>query len=227
MEVTEVNIMSTRTSEYLVAVKHLPADGTMIVPRVSWMEFESLAAALGDRRDLRLSYCQGRLEVSMPSPEHEEYADLIQDLTRALVRELGLRLESRGTALLKRQFQETGAQPDGCFYIRNAEKIIGKRTLDLSIDPPPDIVVEVDLSSQSRNKFPIYAVLRVPEIWRYDGEFFEMHHLDGQEYAEASASLSFSFLTSGVMTEMIEQSKLAGQDEALDHFVRWVEQHKP
>ncbi|MGH9846446.1 MAG: Uma2 family endonuclease [Blastocatellia bacterium] len=219
--------MSTRTSDYLVAVKHLPADGTMILPRVSWMEFESLAAALGDRRDVRLSYNQGRLEITMPSPEHEEYVDLIQDLTRSLVRELGLRLESRGTVLLKREFQETGAQPDGCFYIQNAEKIIGKRTLDLSTDPPPDIVVEVDLSIQSLTKFPIYAALSVPEIWRYDGEFFEIHQLDGEEYVEAPASIAFPFLTADVMAEMIEQSKLTGQDEALDHFVRWVQRHKP
>jgi Uma2 family endonuclease len=219
--------MSTRTPDYLVAVNHLPMDSAIILPRVPWAEFEFVAAALGDRRDVRLSYHRGRLEITMPSPEHEEYADLIQDLTRSLVRELGLRLESRGTALLKRELRETGAQPDGCFYIQNAEKTIGKRTLDLSIDPPPDVVVEVDLSSPSLTKFPIYAALGVPEIWRYDGEFFEIHYLVGQEYVEAPASLAFPFLTADVMAEMIEQSKLTGQDEALDHFVQWVQQQKP
>ncbi len=161
----------------------------------------------------------------MPSPEHKEYVDLIQDLTRLLVRELGLKLESRGTALLKRELRETGAQPDGCFYIQNAVKIIGKRVIDLSSDPPPDIVVEVDLSSESLGKFPIYAALGVPEIWRYDGAVFKMYHLAGQIYLEADASLAFPFLTAVVMTELIEQSKLTGQDEALENFRIWIQQY--
>ncbi|MGH9936377.1 MAG: Uma2 family endonuclease, partial [Blastocatellia bacterium] len=181
---------------------------------------------LGDRRDVRLSYQRGRMEITMPSPEHEEYADLIQDLTRLLVRELGLRLESRGTALLKCELRETGAQPDGCFYIQHAAQVIGKRQIDLSTDPPPDIVVEVDLSSQSLGKFSIYAALGVPEIWRYDAVAFEMWRLSGQEYVEASASRAFPFLTAAVMTEMIEQSKVIGQDEALENFRRWIQQRK-
>ncbi len=219
--------MIAQALNYLEAVDHLPTDGILTLPHATWEDFEFLAAELGDRRDVRLSYHQGRMEVTMPSPEHEEYVDLIQDLTRALVRELGLKLESRGTALLKRELRETGAQPDGCFYILNAEKIIGKRVIDLSSDPPPDIVVEVDLSSGSLGKFPIYAALGVPEIWRYDSAVFKMYHLVGQEYLEAGASRAFPFLTAAVMTDMIEQSKFTGQDEALEYFRRWIQQHKP
>jgi hypothetical protein len=143
---------------------------------------------------------------------------LIQDLTRLLVRELGLRLESRGAALLKRELRETGAQPDCCFYIRHAAQVIGKRQLNLHADPPPDIVVEVDLSSQPLSKFAIYAALGVPEIWRYDTVAFEMWRLSGQEYVEAPASRAFPFLTAAVMTEMIKRNKIIGQDEALENY---------
>jgi hypothetical protein len=86
---------------------------------------------------------------------------------------------------------ETGAQPDGCFYIQHAAEVIGKRQLDLTIDPPPDIVVEVDLSTDSRGKFSRYATLGVPELWRYDGQRLTMYYLTGAEYTEASASLAF------------------------------------
>lgn len=219
--------MSTQAPDYIEAVEHLPADGTLILPPTTWEEFEFLAAELGDRRDVRLSYYQGKMEITMPSPEHEEYVDLIQDLTRMLVRELGWRLESRGTALLKRELRETGAQPDGCFYIQHAARIIGKRELDLNSDPPPDIVVEVDLSRRSLGKFPIYAALGVPEIWRYDGAVFEMYHLVADEYLEAPTSQAFPFLPTAVMTECLDRSKLSGQDEALEHFRLWLEQHRP
>lgn len=119
--------MSATTLAYLEAVDHLPATGILILPHVTWADFEFLASELGDRRDVRLSYQHGRMAITMPSPEHEEYVDSIQDLARLLVRELGLKLESRGTALLKRELREAGAQPDGCFYIQHAAQIIGKR----------------------------------------------------------------------------------------------------
>lgn len=219
--------MSVQTMDYIEAVDHLPTDGTLILPRATWEAFESLVAELGDRRDVRLSFYQGKMEVTMPSPEHEEYVDLIQDIARLLVRELGLRLESRGAALLKREMRETGAQPGGCFYIQHAAHIIGKRQIDLSIDPPPDIVVEVDLASQSHGIFAIYAALGVPEIWRYDTVAFEMHHLSGQVYLEAPASRAFPFMTAAVMTDVIEQSKIVGQDEALEKLKAWIQRHKP
>jgi hypothetical protein len=71
--------MSPQTPDYIEAVDHLPTDGTLILPRATWDDFEFLAAELGDRRDVRLSYYQGKLEVTSPSPEPEEYVDLIQD----------------------------------------------------------------------------------------------------------------------------------------------------
>ncbi len=218
--------MTAQTLDYIEAVDHLPINGTLVLPG-AWEDFEFLAAELGDRRDIRLSFYQGKMEITMPSPEHEEYVDLIQDIARLLVRELGMRLESRGTALLKREMREAGAQPDGCFYIQHAAHVIGKRQIDLSVDPPPDIIVEVDLTSQSRGKFAIYAALGVPEIWRYDTVAFEMYHLSGQEYLEATASRAFPFLTANVMTDVIEQSKIAGQDEALENLRAWIQQYKP
>ncbi|MGH9837933.1 MAG: hypothetical protein ACREEM_04030 [Blastocatellia bacterium] len=84
----------------------------------------------------------------------------LHDLTWLLVRELGLRLESRGTALLKRELRETGAQPDGCSYPQHSAQIIGNRQIDLSTDPPPHIVAEVDLSSQSLGDIEL-----IPTTW--------------------------------------------------------------
>lgn len=218
--------MNTQTLDYLEAVDHLPSGGILILPQVTWADYENLLAEMGDRRDVRVSFDHGRMEIVMPSPEHEDYVDLIQDLTRLLVRELGWKLESRGTALLKRELHAAGAQPDGCFYIQNAARVIGKRAIDLSADPPPDIVVEVDLTSESLGKFPIYASLGIPEIWRYDGEVFEMYHLVDREYLPSLVSRAFPFLTAAAMKEFLEQGKELGQDAALEHFRLWIQQHK-
>ena len=84
-----------------------------------------------------------------------------------------------------------GAEPDGSFYVQNADAIIGKRRIDLSVDPPPDVVVEIDITSESLSKFPIYAAFGVPEIWRYDGRAAQIYHLVNQSYVETDASLAF------------------------------------
>ena len=118
----------------------------------------------------------------------------------------------------------TGAQPDGVFYIRNAPRIIGKRKLDLNIDPPPDIVVEIDITNQSRGKFPLYAKLGIPEIWRYDGRSFEIYHLEDDKYERQSNSLSFPTLADEIMGRHLELSKSVGQDEALEQFRIWAQQ---
>src|SRR5438876_5554095 len=82
----------------------------------------------------------------------------------------GIELESCGSTTWKRSRLRKGSEPDTCFYVANAPKIIGKRKIDLESDPPPDIVVEIDTTNESLSKFPIYAALGVPEIWRYDGK---------------------------------------------------------
>jgi Uma2 family endonuclease len=110
--------------------------------------------------------------------------------------------------------------------MQNAARIIGKRSLDFNTDPPPDIVVEIDLTNASQSKFPIYAALGVPEIWRYDGSQAYFYHLSAEQYVETSHSRAFPFLTSTVLAQFIAQSKTEGQDAALDAARAWVRVHK-
>src|SRR5439155_11054154 len=105
-----------------------------------------------------------------PLPEHEEYKESLYTLVRAFAEERGITLETRGSATWKRRKFQKGAEPDTCFYIGNAERIIGRRKIDLESDPPPDVAVEIDTTNESLSKFPIYAALGVPEIWRYNGK---------------------------------------------------------
>ena len=102
---------------------------------------------------------------------------------------------------------------------------LGKRSLDFNVDPPPDIVVEIDLTNASQPKFPIYATLGVPEIWRYDGEQAYIYQLTGQAYAEVNDSLAFPSLTAAALTDFIAQSKTQGQTAALLASREWWRSH--
>jgi len=220
-------MMSTQTLDYLDGIAHLPEGGMLILQHVSWEDYEQILAELGDAPNVRVNYDQGRLEIIAPLSEHEAYAETIQEMIRVVTRELRLKLEARGSATLNLHPQAKGAEPDGCFYIHHAAAIIGKRRLDLSVDPPPDIVVEIDVTNESLTKFPVYAALSVPEIWRYDGQNVEIYHRADQHYKVLPASRAFPFLSAAVISEFLEQSKTSGQDAALDGFLLWVRTHKP
>jgi Uma2 family endonuclease len=218
--------MSTQTASYIEAIEHLPKGAILRLPHVSWEDYEQLLADLGDDYHVRVSYACGWLEIMSPLPEHGEFAEVVQDIAREITRELGVKLEARGSMTIRSVWQSKGAEPDTCFYMQNAARIIGKRSLDFNTDPPPDIVVEIDLTNASQSKFPIYAALGVPEIWRYDGSQAYFYHLSAEQYVETSHSRAFPFLTSTVLAQFIAQSKTEGQDAALDAARAWVRVHK-
>ena len=210
--------MSTHTAKYMDVIDRLPTGATLLLRHIGWDEYEQLLDDLAERPNLRVSYNQGRLEIMSPLPEHEEYKEFILRLAHVLSEELGMPLETRGSATYKRKRTATGAETDTSFYVQNAAAIIGKRRIDLNVDPPPDIVVEIDLTHESLSKFPIYAVLGVPEVWHYNGEQAQIYNLADEAYIEASASRFFAVITAELLAEFIERSKEQGQSAALAAF---------
>jgi Uma2 family endonuclease len=149
------------------------------------------------------------------------YAELIQDMARVIADHMDIVLESRGSTTFKRKRQQ-GAEPDTCFYIQNASRIIGKHRIDLATDPPPDVVVEIDVSHDSTDKFEFYASIGVPEIWRYDEHRAQIFHLRDQTFIEMPSSRAFPIVTSDALTRFLDQSKTEGQSAALKSFRHWV-----
>jgi Uma2 family endonuclease len=214
--------MSTETVNYLDAIAQLPMGATLLLWRVSWEEYEALLSDLTEWPGLRVSYDAGRVEIMSPSLEHEEYKDTIFSLTRVLALELRIKVESRGSATYKQKRLAKGAEPDTSFYVQNVARIFGKRRIDLTVDPPPDVVVEIDTTNESLGKFRIYAALGVPEIWRYDGRVAQFFQLAGTDYEEIENSCAFPMLTASVLTEFVELSKTQGQSDALDAIREWA-----
>ena len=132
---------------------------------------------------------------------------------------LDLDYESLGSTTWKRESRLAGVEPDNCFYFQNEAAIRGKLQFDLNQDPPPDLVLEIDLTSKSLNRFPIYARLGVPEIWCYDSGELKIYQLQNGEYQEAQISLVFPNLAVQEIPRLIEQNRSLGR-RALRQVVR-------
>ncbi len=207
---------------YLAAIERIPEGGTLIVPDVSWQQYEMLLDHLGDSNAVRVNYDHGRLEIMSPGPLHEAYKELISHLGRVIADETECDLQALGSTTFRTGTFAGGYEPDACFYVQNAERIIGKTKIDLRRDPPPDVVVEIDLSRSSSIKYEFYARIGVPEVWSYDGDRARILHLAKQGYVEASNSLAFPLLTADRLTKTLERSKTAGQSAALRAFRQWL-----
>jgi Uma2 family endonuclease len=214
--------MSTLTTNYLDIIERLPAGALLRLQNVDWDEYEHLLTQMDDYPGHRLSYDCGRLTVMSPSTEHEEYKDSIYSLIRVMSLELGVTLETRGAATFKSKLLKKGLEPNACFYVQNAARVIGKRRIMLDVDPPPDVVVEVDTTNESLPKFPIYVALGVPEIWRYDGQRTHFYKLAGEGYEVIQNSLAFPNFTTEDLTQYMEQSKTEGQTAALTALIKML-----
>jgi len=173
---------------------------------LSWDAYLQMLQLLGNNRSARLTYDQGTLEITMPLEEHEFAAEAIALFIRVLVIELGLDLKTMGSTTLNRADLQRGAEPDKAFYIQNRSQVAG-RNVDLMQDPPPDLIVEVDITHTDINKFRLYASLGTPEFWRYNGQEWQIYQLQGEQYVEVETSPTFPFVPKVKLYEFLEQSQ--------------------
>ncbi|WP_019502156.1 Uma2 family endonuclease [Pseudanabaena sp. PCC 6802] len=187
---------------------------------ISWQTYETLLDELRDRR-LRLTYYHGNLEIMAPLPEHEFYKKVVGRFVETLAEELEIKIVPLGSTTFKLP-EAIGAEPDECFYIKNLRAIQGKKRLDLDLDPPPDLVVEIDITSGSRNRFAIYADMGVPEIWRYNGQTFTIYQLRDRAYIACTQSLAFPNLPLLEIQSFLEQATTADYLDLIGAFRQWV-----
>jgi Uma2 family endonuclease len=195
------------TTEASPTLEPLQGGGCIVVPGINWHGYEKILQVFGDRR-IHVTYDQGTMEVRMPSQRHEQAAQLFGFFAITVADEMELDYEPLGMTTWKRPDMEKGLEADQCYYIRNAALVRRKDELDLEVDPPPDLAIEIDISSSSLNRMAIYADLRVPELWRYDGESLVMYQLqpDG-EYRPCATSLSFPGLRPEDVVRFIERGR--------------------
>ena len=187
---------------------------------ISWQTYETLLTELSHRR-LRLTYNRGNLEIMTPSPEHERFKAVLGRFVETLAEELDVRIEPLGSTTFKRP-ELLGVEPDKCFYIQNISAIKGKKRLDMSQDPPPDLVVEIDITSRSDSTLQIYAALGVPEVWIYNGSRLRINRLESQGYVECDQSLAFPSVAILEIVSFLEQAETMDYLELVKAFRNWV-----
>ncbi|MBE9201107.1 MULTISPECIES: Uma2 family endonuclease [unclassified Nodularia (in: cyanobacteria)] len=204
----------------MIAVKNR-AD-RVVLYNISWQQFENLLQDLGESRAARIAYDCGTLEIMTPLPEHEHYKEVISDLVKDIADTLDLDYESYGSTTWKRESRMAGLEPDNCFYVQNEAAIRGRLDLDLRQDPPPDLALEIDVTSKSLNRFPIYARLGVPEVWCYDSGELKIYLLQNDEYIESQTSLVFPSLPIRELPRLIEEHRTEGRRAMRKAVRRWV-----
>lgn len=193
----------------------------LLVEDVNWQQFESILAELGERRASRLSYSNGRLEIMVPLPEHEKAKEIIGDMVKILLEAREIAFESLGSTTLKNERMSQAVEPDTCFYIQNQAAVIGKNRLDMSVDPPPDLAIEIDLTS--RTQLDNYQILGVPELWRYARRGLQINVLQAEQYIESDVSPTFPNIPIvQLVNQYTQQSQVAGRTRAIQAFKSWV-----
>jgi len=184
-----------------------PPEQRVVLHNVSWETYERLLAENPDSPSPRFTYDRGELEIMTLSPEHEWYNRLIANLVNMLALELRVDILDLGSTTFRLRKKERGFEPDSCFYVEHVRQMRGKKKIDLSVDPPPDIIVEVAVTHPSVSKFPICAAFGVPEIWTYDGSRLTMFRITGSEYAETPSSQILPKLGATQLSEFLELGK--------------------
>jgi Uma2 family endonuclease len=193
----------------------------LLLEDVSWQQFENILAELGEHRAARLSYSHGLLEIMVPLPEHEKAKEIIGDMVKILLEARQIAFESLGSTTLKNERMTQAVEPDACFYIQNQAAIIGKNRLDMSVEPPPDLAIEIDLTS--RTQLDNYQILGVPELWRYGKQGLQINVLQAGKYIELDSSPTFpNTPIIKLVNQYVQQSQLSGRTQAIQAFRNWV-----
>jgi Uma2 family endonuclease len=199
----------------------LPPPREMInLSGISWQTYETLLTELSDRR-LRLTYNRGNLEIMTPSPEHERFKKVSGRFIETMAEELNLSIEPLGSATLRRP-ELSGAEPDECFYITNVTAIRGKKRLDLTADPAPDLVMEIDVTSSSHSRLQVYADLGVAEVWIYNGESLVIQQLINGIYISSLTSQFFVDIPIPEIADFLQQAESIDYLELVKSFRTWV-----
>lgn len=215
-----VSAVATTTSDALAPLQQYVFDG------LSWEQYETLLATLGERR-LRHTFKDGRLEVVTPSYGHESSKTILGGFVAILCRALQIPRKDAGSTTMKKEEWNRGLEPDECFFIgeKSVAAMHGKDEFDADRDPPPDLVVEIDVTASSDDRIEMYRRMGVAEVWRDKNEVVTFLGLtkDGR-YQHIKRSRQFPFLTSDELTRFVTMRHELNDTEVELRFEAWVKE---
>ena len=194
----------------------------MVFSHISWETFERFLDDMGETH-LRAAYTNGDLEFMTISFEHDNFAEWIGRMIFFVALEMTMPIRSGGSTTLKQALKEAALEPDRCFWIKHEKHMRGKKQWNALTDPPPDLAVEIDITTSWLDRLGIYAALKVPEVWRYDGKKLRVLILGaGGSYRERTKSMAFPLLPLNGLIQFI--AKVDGMEETalVQEFTRWL-----
>ncbi|WP_107668006.1 Uma2 family endonuclease [Cyanothece sp. BG0011] len=196
----------------------------LLLKELNWQKFEQILSELGESRASRLSYSNGVLEIMVPLPEHEKDKEIISYMVQILLEALNINFEPLGSTTFKNELMNQAVEPDACFYIENYQAVIGKNRLNLECDPPPDLVIEIDITCRTR--LDNYRLLGVRELWRYTQNGLQINLLQEGKYIESLNSPNFPKIPIiELINQAVAQSQQVGRSEAIRNFKHWLREN--
>jgi Uma2 family endonuclease len=194
----------------------------LVLYNVPWDHYEQLCELL-EEHNVRLTYQQGTLEIMAPSSDHGFYGFSSGHAVVILAEELSIPILPGGIVTLKSQAVERGIEPDNCFWVASEESVRGKETIDLDVDPPPDLFVEIEITHSFLDRLEIAAKLEIPEVWRIDGDELKVLLLqpDGT-YSESEWSRSFADFPVKEIVPFLKRSTEVDYLTQMRGFREWV-----
>jgi len=203
----------------------LKGEQRVVIRGLTWQSYQQILKALPEGRHARLIYDQGTLEITVPGEDHDFFARLIGLFIRILVEEfsesMGLDIKTMGSTTMNYPNLNKGAEPDEAFYIQNQPQVKG-RNVNFAEDPPPDIVVEVDITHTDINKNCFYASIGVPEFWRFNGQVLRIYQLQNQAYVEVENSPTFPNVPESKLYEFLEVCRTS-EVQASKSLRTWIQ----
>ena len=199
------------------------ADEPHVVLRgVSWAFYQAMSRECDDR-PIRINYADGVLEITTISTEHEGYKEAVAHLVSEISSEFGIDIASRGSATLAMEGKEKALEPDQCFWVAHEAAIRGVRRLDLAVHPPPDFVVEIDITHAVVDREAIYASIGVPEMWHFDRKTgLTAWERSGDRWVRIEMSKSFPMIRVSDLNPFVERWWTDGQRAVLVSFRDWL-----
>ena len=197
-------------------------DQTVILRGIHWDTYERLLADQQESSGTRLNFDCGTLEIVSPSSEHEQLKETITLLFQLMASELEIDVVAAGSTTFRRKDLRKGFEPDASFYIRNAQAVRKRPQIDLRRDPPPDVVVEIEITSPAINKLSIFAAAAVPEVWLYRDDRVEILALESKTYQKKMESSFLPGVTDEVLTSFVRSSRTMTSVEWIKAVRTWA-----
>ncbi len=199
----------------------------LVLYGVEWREYERFLRLFDERPGVHLTYDRGVLEIMTLSYQHENVGHLVGRFILVLTEELGLPVNEGGSTTFRRRKRKRGLEPDECYWIQSEALVRGKEEINLRIDPPPDLALEVDITRSSLNRLSIYASLGIPEVWRLERRI-PVCYLLGEDgnYAVHQTSRAIPGLRPAELSSFLALHGQMDENAIAGKFRAWVREQR-